>query len=196
MSEEMKPVAYIWQTGSGEYLGVSRNISTSVNIPLYTKQQLQPRVKMTQAEFDEFKDLLSVGIGTIYEAFDVISSGRGELNEFDQLYNRLFTHNVISQSKKQIEFSKLWDSLSTSLLEETIEITSEKKWFVRSKELDSDGDWAFLNGIEKPDDWGYSRDKEDVKNPRNIAYPFETKEQAELWTNPLTEAVLLPVGDE
>lgn len=59
MSEGIKPAAYMWQTGSGEYLGVSRNICTSVNIPLYTKEQLQPqtRVKMTQAELDEWKEL-------------------------------------------------------------------------------------------------------------------------------------------
>ena len=38
MSEGIKPAAYMYQTGSGEYLGVSRNICTSVNIPLYTKR--------------------------------------------------------------------------------------------------------------------------------------------------------------
>ena len=34
--------------------------------PLYTKQQLQPRVKMNKNEFDEFKQLLSTGISTAH----------------------------------------------------------------------------------------------------------------------------------
>ena len=156
--------------------------------PLYTAEQLHPRVKMTQAEFDEFKKLLSVGISTIYEAFDVVDSDRGEMDEFEQLYNRLFTNSVSSQSKNQIEFSRLWDSLSNSSAEETIEIVPDMKWFVRSKEPeDEDEYYLFLNGSNL-DDLDYFE--------FDYARAFDTKEEAELWTNPLTEAVHLPVEGE
>lgn len=154
--------------------------------PLYTAEQLHPRVKMTQAEFDEFKKLLSVGISTIYEAFDVIDSDRGEIDEFEQLYNRLFINDVNAQAKNQIEFSKLWESLSTSLPEETIEIVPDMKWFVRSKELNLENNYYYFVG-KRPQDlfilYGYKK----------AAKQFDTKEESELWTNPLTEAVQLPV---
>lgn len=123
-----EPVAYMLS----DFVG---NDFTSLELPknpnnprgLYFKEQLHPRVKMTQAEFDEFKKLLSVGISTIYEAFDVIDSDRGEMDEFEQLYNRLFTNGVNEQAKQQIEFAKLWDSLSTCSAEETIEIVPDMK---------------------------------------------------------------------
>ena len=160
--------------------------------PLYTAEQLHPRVKMTQAEFDEFKKLLSVGISTIYEAFDVIDSDRGEMDEFEQLYNRLFTNGVNAQAQSQIEFSKLWDSLSTSSPEETIEIVPDMKWFVRSNEPegedeDEDECYLFLSGSNL-DNLDYLE--------FDYAKSFNTKEEAELWTNPLTEAVQLPVDGE
>lgn len=157
--------------------------------PLYTSDQLHPLVKMTQAEFDEFKKLLSVGISTIYEAFDVIDSDRGEMDEFEQLYNRLFTNTVNEQAKKQMEFSKLWDSLSNSSAEETIEIVPKTKWFVR---VDSQ--------IPLPDEKIYLDNELIVyphyDSPKSSAHQFDTKEEAERWTNPLTEAVQLPVEDK
>lgn len=154
--------------------------------PLYTAEQLHPRVKMTQAEFDEFKKLLSVGISTIYEALDVIDSDRGEINEFEQLYNRLFTNGVNEQVKQQNEFAKLWDSLLTYSPEETIEIVPDMKWFVRSKEPEEDEDeyYLFLSGYNL-DDLDYL--------VFDYARAFDTKGEAEKWTNPLTEAVQLEV---
>ncbi|MBZ1515817.1 hypothetical protein J3326_01270 [Leuconostoc mesenteroides] len=70
------------------------------------------------------------------------------------------------------------------------------KWFVRSKKRDDEGDFEFISGIETPDAWGYSKHHNGVNDPRACAYAFDTKEEAELWTNPLTEAVQLPVEDE
>lgn len=154
--------------------------------PLYTSEQLHPRVKMTQAEFDEFKKLLSVGISTIYEAFDVIDSDRGEMDEFEQLYNRLFTNTVSSQAKNQIEFSQLWDSLSTSSAEETIEIVPDMKWFVRRILPNAGGNMLYCT---ESGELTYNYNKE-------YATQFDTKEEAEKWTNPLTEAVHLPVEGE
>lgn len=191
-----EPVAYMWKTVQGTITGLAPNDNSHsggrLGIPLYTAEQLHPRVKMTQAEFDEFKKLLSVGISTIYEAFDVIDSDRGEMDEFEQLYNRLFTNGVNAQSQSQIEFSKLWDSLSTSSPEETIEIVPDMKWFVRSKESDING-YGWLSIIDKYQTpvYQYNNDK-----PLSSFVSFDTKEEAEKWTNPLTEAVQLPVEGE
>lgn len=154
-------------------------------VPLYTADQLHQRVKMTQAEFDEFKKLLSVGISTIYEAFDVIDSDRGEMDEFEQLYNRLFTNGVNEQVKQQNEFAKLWADFNPENPEETIEIVPDMKWFVQKK--DFNGDYRFLKINAKDLSFNHTKDK---------ASCFDTKEEAELWTNPLTEAVQLPVEEK
>ncbi|MBZ6000938.1 hypothetical protein [Leuconostoc gelidum] len=194
MSEEIEPVAWLVSQeplSSVQYVTDEKPLGLDDKrvFPLYTKEQLQSRVKMTQAEFDEFQKLVEQE----YDLYSAISE-IGDINLCPNLYDRLF--GSVDNKSKQNEFAVLWANFEEFEPQKTIEIIPEKKWFVRSKETDGDEDWAFLNGIEKPDDWGYSRDKEDVKNPRNIAYPFDTKEQADEWTNPLTEAVLLPVGDE
>ena len=115
--------------------------------PLYTSEHLHPRVKMTQAEFDELE---------------------------------------ISLINAQFDYSEL---------KKTIEIVPDMKWFVRSKgikKIDGDGDefYAWLIDISELypsyvfSDWNAS------------AIQFDTKEEAEKWTNPLTEAVHLPVEGE
>ena len=64
-------------------------------------------------------------------------------------------------------------------------MTDDVKWFVRSKEPE-DGDeyYLFLSGSNL-DDLDYL--------VFDYARAFYTKEEAEKWTNPLTEAVQLPV---
>ncbi len=81
-------------------------------------------------------------------------------------------------------------------IESNIEIVPTMKWFVRSKKRDDEGDFEFISGIETPDAWGYSKNHNGVNDPRACAYAFDTKEEAELWLNPLTEAVQLPVEGE
>lgn len=107
--------------------------------PLYTAEQLQPRVKMTQAEFDELeKSLINA----------------------------------------QFDYSEL---------KKTIEIVPNMKWFVRSKEPegeDEDEYYLFLSGSNLDDLEYFEFD---------YAKSFDTKEEAEKWTNPLTEAVQLEV---
>ena len=162
--------------------------------PLYTAEQLHPRVKMTQAEFDEFKKLLLIGTRTIYVAFDEIVSGRGETDEFEQLYNRLFTNGVNEQVEQQNEFATLWANYNPDDPEETIEIVPvpDKKWFVRSKNATKSKIYEWLD--EYKDDFIplYTRGR---KVPKT-AVKFDTKEEAELWTSPLTEAVQLPVEEK
>ena len=186
-----EPVAYMWKTVRGTIVGLKPNDDNHSQgvfgrIPLYTAQQLHQRVKMTQAEFDEFKKLLSVGISTIYEAFDVIDSDRGEMDEFEQLYNRLFTNSLNQQAKQQIEFAKLWDSLSTCSADETIEIVPDKKWFVRRILPNTGGNMLYCTD-EGELTYNYNK---------KYATQFDTKEEAEKWCNPLTEAVQLPVEGE
>ena len=183
-----EPVAYLQLDIHGkEMVNIEKDMNGYETKPLYTEEQLQPRVQMTQAEFDEFKKLLSVGIGTIYEAFDVINSDRGEMDEFEQLYNRLFANGVNEQAKQQIEFVKLWDSLSTCLPEETISIVSEKEWFIETKNVTSD--YRFVK-IEFENKSVYN------KSLKMYATHFKTKSQAEEWKNPLTKVVLLPIEGE
>ena len=74
--------------------------------------------------------------------------------------------------------------------EETIEIVPDMKWFVIAKNKYEDC-FAFLkNKNLHVLEWIYSRS--DKAAPK-CAFKFDTKEQAELWTNPLTKAVQLPV---
>ncbi|CUR63904.1 hypothetical protein [Leuconostoc gasicomitatum] len=184
MSEEMKPVAYIWQTGSGEYLGVSRNISTSVNIPLYTKQQLQPRVKMTQAEFDEFKEIYRQ-CSSVYVAIDRIFKRH---KAFPFLNKKVALPGCLDDGLSN-QFAKAFLNFDPERPDETIEITPDKKWFVRLiPTIPTGDDDIYLDNelIVSPD----------YHSPKKAAAKFDTKEQAEEWTNPLTEAVLLPVGDK
>lgn len=94
----------------------------------------------------------------------------------------------------QAEFDELEKSLINaqfdySELKKTIEIVPDMKWFVRSKELNLENNYYYFVG-KRPDDYwptyGYKR----------AAKHFDTKEEAEKWKNPLTEAVQLPVEDE
>ncbi|WP_273716262.1 hypothetical protein [Leuconostoc mesenteroides] len=112
------------------------------NIPLYTKEQLQPKVQMTQAEFDELE---------------------------------------ISLINAQFDYSEL---------KKTIEIIPDMKWFVRTKEFD-DGVYKVLEDI-RLDYYEYGNVENDEETAE-YGHRFDTKEEADLWTNPLTEAVQLPV---
>lgn len=195
MSEEMKPLLYTFRNNDSGWVvsAIKPDSNWDIIEPLYTKEQLQPRVKMTQAEFNEFNKLLSVGVSTIYDVFELISEDRGETDEFENLYDRLFENSTSEQAVSQLEFARLWADFNGLHPEETIEIIPEKKWFVRSKLPVKDGWYKWLLELS-----------EDDFNPRyNLGkfvhkwfFQFDTKEQAEEWTNPLTEAVLLPVGDE
>ena len=145
-----EPVAYLAKSRKSGAVNATVNqwsYHDFENIPLYTKEQLQPKVQMTQAEFDELEMWLI---------------------------------------NAQFDYSEL---------KKTIEIVPTMKWFVRSKDtnkIDGVGDefhsWLIDISELYPSyvlsDWNAS------------AIQFDTKEEAELWTNPLTEAVQLPVEEE
>lgn len=105
--------------------------------PLYTAEQLHPRVKMTQDEFNLFSEY-----------------NRG-LRVFEQL-------------------------------EEHIEVDSNMKWFVRRILPNTGGNMLYCTD---EGELTYNYNKE-------YATQFDTKEEAEKWTNPLTEAVKLPVEEK
>lgn len=141
--------------------------------PLYTAEQLRPRVKMTHAEFETIK--------AIKQKYNLLS---------DALNSTAFFGDEKQQSEKQIEFANLFINLDLNNPEETIEIVPNMKWFVRSKKKDvTDGDFEYLSKFHLSGVPSY-------RPTKRIAAYFNTKEQAELWTNPLTEAVQLPVEGE
>lgn len=151
-----EPVAYMWKTKRGTITGLKPNDDNHSQgvfgrIPLYTKEQLQPKVQMTQAEFDELEMWLT---------------------------------------NAQFDYSEL---------KKTIEIVPDMKWFVRSKEqyhpdMDqgiSESGYLYLTQGDI-----YSIEYYEMTTFKDDAQQFDTKEEAELWLNPLTEAVQLPVEDE
>ena len=176
-----EPVAYkvVDSDSEREFLRFTRS-PFNKNIPLYTAEQLHPRVKMTQEEFIEFKKLKSMN-----STLDLIAILR-IVNKFNypNLQSRL-----LCSIENQTEFAELWLKCRYERLEETIEIIPNKKWFVRVN-----------SQIPLPDENIYLDDELIVyphyNSPKRCAHQFETKEEAEKWTNPLTEAVQLPVEDE
>ena len=155
--------------------------------PLYTAEQLHPRVKMTQAEFDEFNYIPEYF--SLYGALNYIEN-------FNARYKNLFKKFIVDETadEEQADFANLWVNFSRNNPEETIEIVPDMKWFVRSKDKNDEGYYSFLNNvIQLTLNWVYSKDK---NKPHKEAVSFDNKEQAELWTNPLTEAVYLPVEGE
>ena len=143
-----EPVAYLAKSRKSGAVNATVNewnYHDFENIPLYTKEQLQPKVQMPQVQFDELE---------------------------------------ISLINAQFDYSEL---------KKTIEVIAIKKWFVRSKKAVGENNfyaWLFNNDfLDVP-----AHMISDEIPP--LAMKFDTKEQAEKWTNPLTEAVQLPVEDE
>ena len=136
-----EPVAYMWKTVRGTIVGLTladdKNPHVGNATPLYTAEQLHPRVKMTQTEFDLLKEI-----------------NRG-IRGFEQL-------------------------------EEHIEVESNMKWFVRRILPNAGGNMLYYT------DEGVLT----YNNNKEHATKFDTKEEAEKWTNPLTEAVQLPVEEK
>ena len=158
---------------------LSSNVIVS-STPLYTADQLHQRVKMTQAELDEFKLLYNLFNG---------STVRGIINTVENNESKRFTNlkSRLNKTGKDLEIIILWSIYNPDEPEETIEIVPNMKWFVRSKKRDDEGYYLFLSGSNLDDLEYFGFD---------YAMAFDTKEQAELWLNPLTEAVQLAVEGE
>jgi len=189
-----EPVAY-WHIPQleNEEVFVDFNQSENSNfedIPLYTAEDLHPRVKMTQKQYKEWQSVIrSIHPVNLYELFNLIFNASEHQGEYAGM------RDIFSFDEGQKKLAQLWSDFDPDNPEETIDIIPNMKWFVRSKKRDDEGDFQFISGIETPDDWGYSKNHNGVNDPRACAYAFDTKEEAEKWENPLTEAVLLPLEE-
>ena len=183
-----EPVGYIHSMKDGStLLTTERRYTDNIlgSTPLYSKSQLHPRVKMTQSEFDEFKNLISE-YGFVLDALQAIYNG-----EYKNLYSKLFNGRTVESDNEQVKIlTNLMFNFDPDNPEETIEIVPDMKWFVRAKKSIY-GVYKFLDNTTSVDGHWYNSEKEDDPG---LALPFDTKEEAEKWTNPLTEAVLLPMG--
>lgn len=147
--------------------------------------QLHPRVKMTQKQYDRLMwDKQNTDLSTCISYF----------LEHDGVNNFGSSSENLMGLLKQEDIARAWLNP-----EETIEIVPDMKWFVRSKEqyqpdMDqgiSESGYLYLmqGNFYKVDYYLPTPFKDDAQQ-------FDTKEEAELWKNPLTEAVRLPVEDE
>lgn len=141
------------------------------NVPLYTKEQIHPRVKMTQAEFEMIK---------------IIKQKNNLLS--DALNSTAFFGDEKQQSEQQIELANLFINLDLDNPDETIEIVPTMKWFVVVTNPIVHAGWTYLS-VD-----GIKRISYDA--PKSEAKKFDTKEKAEEWLNPLTKAVQLPVEEQ
>lgn len=146
--------------------------------PLYTAEQLHPRVKMTKKQYDRL--MWDKQNSDLFQCIDYFNEHDGN-SKFG-----VSTENLRGDLTQE-DIARAWLNP-----EETIEIVTDMKWFVRSKESDING-YGWLSIIDKYQTpiYQYSHDK-----PLSMFVRFNTKEEAEKWTNPLTESVQLPVEDE
>jgi len=104
--------------------------------------------------------------------------------------------DIFSFDEGQKELAQLWSDFDPDNPDETIEIIPTMKWFVVSKEANKrSGNYNTIFSLDISDTNGIYRELSYDQIGR-YAYQFDTKEEAEKWTNPLTEAVQLPVEDE
>lgn len=162
----IEPVAYVQIRDGKAYSVLRKGTPNDEYTPVYTAEQLLPRVKMTR----EQKQLM-MSYKNNKESFFIL------LSRTRQLINNPF--EFISEE----ELMSAWLNP-----EETIEIVPEMKWFVRSKTSDEKYGYWYLHKTEHYFFHEYIKE---------LSTQFDTKEEAEEWKNPLTEAVLLPIeGDD
>lgn len=172
--DDVTPVGYRFNNFIGDW-----HISTSKPEPewdykkvepLYTRDQLMPKVKMTrdqkslivdyknaQSMFVQFVDLIKIS-GT-YKIFNNIS---------------------------EEELMLAWISP-----DDKIEIIKPKKWFVVSREIDEDGYFGLvskINNVVPIYDWSKTFDIINL-----LGHAFDTEEEANLWATPKMHAVELEV---
>ena len=194
-----EPVAYLAKDKTSGRVWATINKWEShifENIPLYTAEQLHPRVKMTQAEFDEWK-----GLFDDYEFFSDAFSQGVTIKENVGIFKKIYSTKDKDLSALEIEakFATLWANYNPDNPEETIEIVPDMKWFVRSKEQyqpDMDQGIAESGYLYLTQGDIYSIEYYETTTFKDDAQQFDTKEDAEKWVNPLTEAVQLPVEGE
>lgn len=187
----IEPVAYIQIKDGKAYSVLRKGTPNDEYTPVYTAEQLHPRVKMTRAEFDEFNSMPV--FASVYGAMLALYSGN--VIRYSMLLKRF------SGNDGQIEFANLWFyyRIKHKAQGELIEIVPDMKWFVRSKEkyqpdMDqgiSESGYLYLTQGDI-----YSVEYHEMTTFKDEATQFNTEDEAKLWTTPDTEAVQLPVeGD-
>lgn len=144
--------------------------------PLYTANQLHPRVKMTKNQLKQFIAWNSESTSPLELIINVIV-GHDYPDAFEDKLG-----NINYEDDYLLSLANIWDDFDVDNPEETIEIVPDMKWFVQKKNFN--GEYRFLKVNLK--DLSFNHKKDDATR-------FDTKEGAELWTNPETEAVELPV---
>ena len=184
-----EPVAYMWKTERGTIIGFTPNDNShsggQLGIPLYTAEQLHQRVKMTQKQYDRL--VWEKSHTNLLACIDYFF-------EHDDNYKFGLSSENLRGDLTQEDIARAWLNP-----EETIEIVPDMKWFVRSKEqyqpdMDlgiSESGYLYLTQGNI-----YSIEYYDITTFKDEAQQFDTKEEAELWTSPLTEAMQLPVEGE
>ncbi|MFT8544551.1 MAG: hypothetical protein ABF768_08065 [Leuconostoc falkenbergense] len=174
-----EPVAYMLS----DFVG---NDFTSLELPknpnnprgLYFKEQLHQRVKMTKKQHDRLVwDKSHTNLLACIDYFF----------EHDDNYKLGLPSENLRGNLTQEDIARAWLNP-----EETIEIVPDMKWFVRSKKSTTKGEFRWLDNNQSDNI---------VPTHSLSACPFnsrafDTKEEAEKWVNPLTEAVQLPVEGE
>ncbi|MDI6613969.1 hypothetical protein QMA64_05155 [Leuconostoc suionicum] len=170
MSEE--PVAYLNAYSDGSTSITIANIS-DLSKPLYFKEQLQQKVKMTRKQYNQFENY-KIGKNNFYHFWQSL------LCDEISLLDDVSEHDLMLA----------W--INTTM----IDIVPTKKWFVRSKKRDGNERFSYIRDVLTTQVvYGFSL-SENLDLKEDNPYPFETEDEANLWTNPNTEAVQLPVEDE
>ncbi len=191
-----EPVAYVQIRDGKAYSVLRKGTPNDEYTPVYTAEQLHPRVKMTQAEFDEWKEVFDD-----YEFFSDAFSQGVTVERHTKLFKKLYLtkHDDLSSLEIEVKFATLWANYNPDNPEETIEIVPNMKWFVRSKEeyqpdMDqgiSESGYLYLTQGDI-----YSVEYHEMTTFKDEATQFNTEDEAKLWTTPDTEAVQLPVEGE
>ena len=172
----IEPVAYVKIKDGKVYSMLRTATPNDEYTPLYTAEQLHPRVKMTRNQLSsliEWKKSLDTD--------DIVYM-------LDQVFNFGNIPDSLDKDYLIPILVDIWKKFDEENPEETIEIVPDMKWFVRSKEKEL-SHYQFLAESRESNMPIYTIFK-------SYAMTFDTKEEAEKWTNPLTEAVQLPVEDE
>lgn len=119
---KIEPVAWSVSSPKGEKLFTDKKPECGFITPLYTKQQLQPRVKMTKKQYDEFIELKK-DVFNFYHFWQIL---------------------LVSESSLVSDITEQ-DLMLAWLDQYCIEILPEKKWFVREKDTKEDF-YLFLSG--------------------------------------------------
>lgn len=154
----------------------------------------EPEQKFVMDE-DQYKELMK--LNKIYPRFNVYGALSTVLEDVGYLKLRKIVKTASNIS--QARFALLWTQLEETDPDELIEIVPTMKWFVRSKEQyqpDMDFGISERGYLYLTPAIIYSIEYYEMNESKVVAKQFDTKEEAELWTNPLTEAVQLSVeGD-